>query len=106
MATVTAGSDTFQSLILDNDIVLVDFWAAWCGPCRQVAPVLDALAAEHDNLKVVKVDVDAEPQLAMEYGITSIPAMKVFTGGEEVADFVGARPKAALEKELAPFLSA
>lgn len=102
---VTATEATFQDEINDPDnLVLVDFWAAWCGPCRQVAPVLDQLSNEHANLKIVKVDVDAEQQLAMEYGITSIPAMKVFKGGEQVTEFVGARPKAVLEKELADFL--
>ncbi|GGA68537.1 thioredoxin [Pseudoclavibacter endophyticus] len=102
---VNATAATFKDEINEPDkVVLVDFWAAWCGPCRQVAPVLDQLAGEHDNLKIVKVDVDAEQQLAMEYGITSIPAMKVFKGGEQVTEFVGARPKAVIEKELAAFL--
>ena len=102
---VNATAATFADEINDPDkVVLVDFWAAWCGPCRQVAPVLDQLAAEHDNLKIVKVDVDAEQQLAMEYGITTIPAMKVFKNGVQVTEFSGARPKAVLERDLAPYL--
>ena len=102
---VNATADTFASeLAAEGKTVLVDFWAAWCGPCRQVAPILDQLAAEHENLKLVKVDVDAEPALAMQYGITSIPAMKVFKDGTEVAEIIGARPKAVLERELTPHL--
>lgn len=104
-AAVNATAETFKDEINDPDkVVLVDFWAAWCGPCRQVAPVLDQLASEHDNLKIVKVDIEAEQQLTMEYGITSIPAIKIFKNGEQVSEFVGVRPKAVIEKELQPYL--
>lgn len=102
---VNATTRTFDTEIAEaGKTVLVDFWAAWCGPCRQVAPILDQLADEHSNLKIVKVDVDSEPELAVQYGITSIPALKVFKDGALVSEFVGARPKAVLERDLAPYL--
>lgn len=98
--------DTFEAEVLKSDKpVLVDFWATWCGPCRAVSPILDQIAEEHsDKIRFVKVDVDANPQLAMKYQITSIPAMKVYKGGEVVKSFVGAMPKPALETQLAEFL--
>ncbi len=96
---------SFQSDVLDsNTPVLVDFWADWCGPCKAVAPVLDQIAAENPGIRLVKLDVDANPETAMKYQITSIPAMKVFKGGEVVKTVIGAKPKPALEKEFADFL--
>jgi len=97
---------TFDSEVLKADKpVLVEFWAPWCGPCRQVAPILEEMAAEHaEKLKIVKVNTDENPQVAASYGITSIPTMNVYSGGELVKTIVGARPKAALTKELAEFL--
>ena len=97
---------TFDAEVLGADgPVLVDFWAEWCGPCRQVAPVLDAIAEEQvGKLTVVKLNVDDNPEITARFGITGIPAPKVFKGGAEVLSLVGARPKAALDRELAPIL--
>ena len=96
---------SFQADVLNNaKPVLVDFWAEWCGPCRQVAPILDQIAAEHSSIEIVKVNVDEEPALAQQYGITSIPALQVFEGGQLVKAMVGAKPKFALEQDLAQWL--
>ena len=97
---------TFADQVLNSDkTILVDFWAEWCGPCRAVSPILDQIAAEYpDKIQLVKVDVDANPQTAAKYQITSIPAMKVYRGGEVVKTVIGAMPKPALEAQLADFL--
>ena len=108
MSTATDVTDaTFQSVVLDSEkTIMVDFWAEWCGPCRAVGPILDAIAAEHsDKLSIVKLNVDDNPETAMKYGITSIPAMKVYRGGEVVKTVIGAKPKPALEADLAEFLA-
>ena len=99
---INVGEQTFDKVVLQSEIpVLVDFWTAWCGPCRMVAPVLDQIAAEHEGkIRIVKVNVDEEPALAAQYRITSIPAMKVFKGGEEVREIIGAMPKQQLEEQL------
>ncbi|GAB11718.1 thioredoxin [Gordonia araii NBRC 100433] len=87
--------------------VLVDFWATWCGPCKMVAPVLEEIARDHgDKLTVAKVDVDANPSVARDYEIMSIPTMKLFSGGEVVKTIVGAKGKAALLRELDSVLGA
>jgi thioredoxin 1 len=98
---------TFQSEVLDSDkTIMVDFWAEWCGPCRAVGPILDAIAAEHsEKISIVKLNVDDNPETAMKYGITSIPAMKVYRSGEVVKTVIGAKPKPALEADLAEFLA-
>ena len=98
---------TFDAEVLKSEkTVLVDFWAEWCGPCRAVSPILDQIASEHsDKIKIVKLNVDDNPQMAMKYQITSIPAMKVFRGGEVVKTVIGAKPKPALEADLAEFLA-
>jgi thioredoxin 1 len=86
--------------------VLVDFWAEWCGPCRAVGPVLDQILAENgEKLDIVKLNVDENPQTAMAFKITSIPAMIVFQNGEAVKTIVGAKPKPALEHDLAAFIA-
>ena len=97
---------TFAEVVLNSsDTIMVDFWAEWCGPCRAVSPILDAIAAENaDKIKIVKLNVDDNPQMAMKYQITSIPAMKVFRGGVVVKTVIGAKPKPALEADLAEFL--
>lgn len=99
---INVDEQTFDQVVLQSEIpVLVDFWAAWCGPCRAVAPVLDEIAKEQEGkLLIVKLNVDENPNLSAQYRITSIPAMKVFKGGEEVHEIIGAIPKAMLENEL------
>jgi thioredoxin 1 len=103
----SVSDDTFQADVLDSsDTIMVDFWAEWCGPCRAVGPILDQIAEEHsDKIKIVKLNVDDNPQMAMKYQITSIPAMKVFRGGQVVKTVIGAKPKPALEADLAEFLA-
>lgn len=86
--------------------IMVDFWAEWCGPCRAVSPILDQIATEHsEKIDVVKLNIDDNPETAMKYQITSIPAMKVFRGGEVVKTVIGAKPKPALESDLQEFLA-
>ena len=98
---------TWEQEVINNEkAVLVDFWAEWCGPCRMVSPILDQIATEHaDKIDIVKLNVDEHPSLAMKYQITAIPAFKVFKGGEVVQSFVGAKPKPALEADLAAYIS-
>jgi thioredoxin 1 len=99
MAT-TATTTSFEQEVLQSEgKVLVDFWADWCGPCHAVAPVLDRIAEERD-LKLVKVNIDQEQELAMRYGVASIPLMILFENGEPIAQVVGAQPKGSIERAL------
>jgi thioredoxin 1 len=108
MSSATDVTDAnFEELVINSkDTIMVDFWAEWCGPCRAVGPILDQIASENsDKIKIVKLNVDDNPQMAMKYQITSIPAMKVFRGGEVVKTVIGAKPKPAIEADLAEFLA-
>jgi thioredoxin 1 len=107
MKPVIVDDSTFQAEVLNADKpVLVDYWAIWCGPCKMIAPILEELAAEYDGkLKVAKLDVDANPKTAMQYGIRSIPTLMIFKGGQVVEQLVGAVPKRTLIEKIMPHLN-
>jgi thioredoxin 1 len=105
-ATKAVTDATFESEVLKNDKpVIVDYWAEWCGPCRMIAPVLEEIAKEHaDKIDVVKLNVDENQATAQRYGILAIPTLNVFQNGEVVKQIKGAKPKAALLRDLAEFI--
>jgi len=108
MSELPAVTDAdFKATVLEADKpVLVDFWAAWCGPCRQVGPILDEIAAEHgDKMTFVKMNVDENPITPAGYRVTGIPALNVYQGGQLVKSIVGAQPKASLLNQLAEFIA-
>ena len=102
MYEVILNEDNFEKEVLRSEIpVLVDFWATWCGPCKMLAPTIAKIAEEKSGvIKVCKLDVDEEPEIAAKYGISSIPTLKVFVNGEVVNSSVGVQPKAAIEALL------
>lgn len=101
MGIVEITNANFTSEVLESDRkVLVDFWAPWCGPCRMVSPIVDEIAGETDSVKVCKINIDEQPQLASQYGVMSIPTLMVFENGEPVDKAVGARNKAFILQML------
>jgi len=107
MAGLTAVTDnSFQAEVIESDVpTLVDFWAPWCGPCRLVAPVLEEIDAERDDVRVVKLNIDENQQTAATFGVMSIPTMILFKAGQPVKKIVGAQPKKRIEAELEPVLA-
>ena len=100
--------DTFEAEVLNSQRpVIVEYWADWCGPCRQVAPVLDSIAADHaGSIDLVKINVDENPDTTRKYGILHVPTVSVFSGGHVVKQVIGARSKAALVREFGEVLTA
>ena len=98
MSVITVTKDNFSAVTAENDLVLLDFWAVWCGPCKMIAPLLTQIAEEREDVVIGKVDVDSEMELAMQFGVSSIPTLVVIKNGQPVNKAVGYMPK---EKILA-----
>lgn len=98
MSVLSVNKNSFAQEVINSDkTVLVDFWASWCGPCRMLSPIVDEIAQEHPEIKVCKVNVDDEPELAQSFQIMSIPSLMVFKNGKVVANSIGLRPKVEIE---------
>ena len=101
MSVINIKKNNFQNEVLNSEMpVLLDFWAPWCGPCRMVSPIVDEIAAERGDIKVGKINVDEQPELARQFGIMSIPTLVVMKNGQIVNQAVGARPRSAIESML------
>ena len=97
MSVININNNNFQDEVMHSEkLVLLDFWASWCGPCRMVSPIVDEIAAERSDIKVCKINVDDQPELAARFGIMSIPTLVVMKNGKVVNQAVGARPKAQI----------
>ena len=105
MSTINVTDADFQDTLQNNNLVLVDFWAPWCGPCRAVAPVLEEIANENSNVVIAKMNTDENPNTASQHGIMSIPTMMIFKNGELVDRLVGALPKPAIMEKLKAHMS-
>lgn len=102
MAVISVTADHFEQEVLKTEgIVMVDFWAAWCGPCKMLSPIVDQIAEEHPEIKVCKVNIDEEPSLAIDYKVMSIPTLLVFKNGEKINMSIGVQSKSDIEAMLA-----